>query len=122
MATFDIPDDFRAFMQQVVAYLDVPGEEKFLDGEEALQDEVGYGGRLDGRDTYRFVYITRDGLHRWELVLRESQIREIADGLLIDTEGECHDLVRTKARKKRGILRSGVSTVTTRRTCAIIAS
>jgi hypothetical protein len=101
MATLDIPDDFRAFMQQVVAYLDAPGE-KFLDGEEALQDEVGYGGRLDGRDTYRFVYITRDGLHRWELVLREPQIRAIADGLLIDTEGECHDLLRTKARKKTG--------------------
>jgi hypothetical protein len=105
MPAFEIPDDFRAFMQQVVAYLDVPAEDRFLDAEDALQDEVGYGGRIstgEAGDTYRFIYITSDGRYKWELVLSETAVRDIADGLLIDAEGTQHDLVHTRARQPRG--------------------
>src|SRR5688572_26694445 len=96
---FEIPDDFRAFMQQVVAYLDIPSDDKFLDAEDALQNAVGYGGRIDGAGTYRFVYITADGHAKWELVLPETAVRDIADGLVIDVEATRHDLVRTHLRK-----------------------
>jgi hypothetical protein len=98
---FLVPDDFRAFMQRVVAYLDAPGEEKFLDAEDALQDETGYGGRVDA-DQFRFTYITRDGLYKWEVPLREAAIREISDGLLIEVMGERRDIVRTKQRAPVG--------------------
>jgi hypothetical protein len=99
---FDVPEDFRGFMQQVVAYLDLPGDDKVLDAEDALQNEVGYGGRIDGVDTYRFCYITTDGQYRWEFVLKEHAIRDIADGLLIEAEGDRHEIVRTKARQPKG--------------------
>lgn len=98
MQVFDIPDDFRLFMQQVVAYLDAPGDDKFLDAEDALQNTVGHGGRIDGTDTYRFNYITADGHFKWELVLREAAVRDIADGLLIELEGEKREILHTKAR------------------------
>ena len=98
---FLVPDDFRTFMQRVVKYLDTPGEQKFLDAEDALQDETGYGGRIDP-DNYRFTYITRDGLYKWELPLREAAIRDIADGLLIEVMGERRDVARTKQRQPSG--------------------
>ena len=101
-AVFEIPSDFRAFMQQVVAYLDVPSENKFLDAEDALKHEVGYGGRIDGSSMYRFVYLAPDGHSRWELVMPEAVVREIADGLLVDVEGTRHDLVRTSVRNPVG--------------------
>jgi hypothetical protein len=98
---FLVPDDFRAFMQRVVAYLDTPGETQFLDAEDALQDTTGYGGRVD-RDQFRFTYITRDGLSKWELPLREAAIRDISDGLLIEIMGVRFDIVRTKHRQPSG--------------------
>lgn len=97
---FLIPDDFRAFMQRVVAYVDLPGD-KFLDAEDALQDDTGYGGRVSD-DLFRFQYITGDGLHKWELPLRLAAIRDIADGLLIEIMGERRDIVRTKQREPQG--------------------
>lgn len=97
-----VPDDFRAFMKHVVAYLDAPHPDKFLDAEDALQHECGYGGRIDHHDTYVFSFITRDGHHRWALTLRESQIRDIADGILIEVEGDRFDIVRTKRREPTG--------------------
>lgn len=100
-APFLVPDDFRAFMKRVVAYLDAPGEDKFLDAEDALQDETGYGGRVD-HEQYRFTYITPDGLYKWELPIADSAIREIADGLLIEVMGERRDIVRTKHRQPVG--------------------
>lgn len=102
MPLLEIPDDFRAFMAQVVAYLDIPGDDKNLDAEDALRHEVGYGGRIDGREMYRFCYFTRDGHHRWELVLREQVVRDIADGFVIDIEGTRHELVRTRDRAPTG--------------------
>jgi hypothetical protein len=98
---FLIPDDFRAFMQRVVAYLDMPGDEKFLDAEDALQDDTGYGGRV-ADDLFRFNYITADGLYKWELPLRVAAIRDIADGLLIEVMGERRDILRTKQRAPHG--------------------
>jgi hypothetical protein len=88
-ASFLIPDDFRAFMQQVVAYLDAPTSEKFLDAEDALPHESGYGGRIDHIDTFQFTYFTRDGQHRWLIVMRESVLRDIALGIVIEVPGEC---------------------------------
>lgn len=98
---FLVPDDFRGFMQRVVAFIDTPGEDKFLDAEDALQDTTGYGGRVDP-DRFRFTYITSDGLYKWELPLREGAIRDIADGLLIEIMGVRYDIVRTKQRQPSG--------------------
>jgi hypothetical protein len=101
MQPFLIPDDFRAFLQRVVQYLDAPGDEpKLLDAEDALQDETGYGGRVDG--AFRFTYISRDGRNRWTVPLSEAAIRDIADGLLIEVMGERFDLVRTTQREPKG--------------------
>lgn len=83
-------------MHAVVARLDGPGGTLGLDAEDALDADCGYGGRIDGVDTYRFRYITSDGQHRWDLVISEEQIRDIADGLLIEIHGTPFDLVRTK--------------------------
>ena len=102
MSTFRIPDDFRAFMKSVVVYLETPTDDMFLDAEDALDSECGYGGRIDGVDTYRFKYITNDGHHRWDVVLKEAQVRDIADGLLIEAEGERFDIVRTSRRTPVG--------------------
>jgi hypothetical protein len=85
-------------MKQVVAYLDEPRDDRFLDAEDALQDEVGYGGRIDHADTYRFIYIAADGHFKWELVVKEAAIRDIALGLIIELDGIKHDMVRTKHR------------------------
>jgi hypothetical protein len=102
MQSFLVPDDFRAFMRSVVVYLDTPNEEHVLDAEDALDAECGYGGRIDGHDTYRFKYISADGHHRWDVVLKEAQIRDIADGLLIEVDGERFDIVRTHRRTPNG--------------------
>jgi hypothetical protein len=98
---FYIPDDFRAFMQRVVAFIDTPGDDKFLDAEDALQDTTGYGGRID-RDTYRFTYITADGLYKWELPLREAAVRDVADGLLVEIMGTRLEIVRSRERSPQG--------------------
>ncbi len=102
MSAFLVPNDFRAFMKSVVVYLETPNDELFLDAEDALDSECGYGGRIDGHDTYRFKYITNNGHHRWDVVLKEAQIRDIADGLLIEVEGERFDIVRTSRRTPVG--------------------
>ncbi len=107
MNVFEVPKDLRVFLQEVVADLDTPNEDRFLDAEDAFQNEVGYGGRFEhsekpGGDLYRFHYITADGLYKWELVLRESALRAIADGMLTEIEGTRHDLVRTQRRMLTG--------------------
>lgn len=97
-----VPDDFRAFMKHVVAVLDGPPSKRHVDGEEALKHECGYGGRIDHGEAYRFWYITRDGLHKWEIVLREPAIRDIADGLQVEVEGYRQEIARTKSRVRTG--------------------
>ncbi|MFN0248524.1 MAG: Imm1 family immunity protein [Kofleriaceae bacterium] len=98
---FLIPDDFRDFMKSVVVYFDSGGE-LFLDAEDALDAECGYGGRIDGSDTYRFKYITADGVRRWEVVISEAQIRDIAIGILIEVDAEPFEIVRTSRREPVG--------------------
>lgn len=102
MKPFLIPDDFRAFMKSVVVYLETPNDGLVLDAEDALESECGYGGRIDGVETYRFKYITADGASRWDVVLKEAQIRDIADGLLIEVEAEPFEIVRTARRTPVG--------------------
>lgn len=80
--SFKIPDDFRAFMREVAAKVDF-GEIGTGIGEYALEHECGRGGRVErGRDVYRFTYLEKDGHGRWEIVLHEQQIRDIAGGLI----------------------------------------
>jgi hypothetical protein len=102
MASFLVPDDFRAFMRTVAGYLDAPTGDKLLDTEVAFQDECGYGGRIDGAGVYRFNYLTVDGVHRWTIVLDELEIRAISDGLQIEADGERLENVRTRHRKPTG--------------------
>ncbi len=102
MQAFLVPDDFRAFMRSVVTYLDAPNDDRVLDAEDALDAECGYGGRIDGVDSYRFKYITSNGHHRWDVLIKEAQIRDIADGLLIEVNAERFDIVRTHRRPPVG--------------------
>lgn len=100
---FPIPEDFRAFMRTVAEHLDRPSDEKFLDTEDAFQHECGHGGRTFGGTTnYNFTYISPDGQHRWELSLREQQIRDIAEGTITEVDGVRDDIVRTAKRTARG--------------------
>ena len=56
-------------------------------GDNALEHECGRGGKVAaGRDVYRFTYLTKDGHGRWEIELREQQIRDIAGGLIDEIE------------------------------------
>lgn len=100
---FPIPDDFRGFMRTVAEHLDRPNEDKFLDTEDAFQHECGHGGRtFGGTANYNFTYMTTDGQYRWELSLREQQIRDIADGNVTEVDGIRDDIVRTTRRQSRG--------------------
>jgi hypothetical protein len=101
MASFLVPDDFRALVRAAVGTLDAPGD-KLLDAEDAFRDDCGYGGRIDGASTYRFTYLTADGVHRWTVVLGERELRAIADGLQIEAEGECVEIARTGKREPSG--------------------
>jgi len=93
MLSFFVPDDLRAFLRSVVADLDASPGTRLVDAEDAFQDECGYGGRI-AAGTYRFHYLTQDGLHRWTMVLAEHELRAIADGVQTEAEGECFDLAR----------------------------
>lgn len=102
MQPFLIPDDFRAFMQEVVRCLDTPdGAPPLLDAEDALQHETGYGGRVPGGG-FRFTYLSRDGRYKWLVDLAEVAVRDIADGLLIEVMGERLDIARTAQREPKG--------------------
>ena len=69
-----MPDDFRAFMRAVIRHIELPPDQRFVDDDEAFQHECGHGGRLG--DQFQFTYITPDGKNRWEIGLREDQIRD----------------------------------------------
>ena len=99
MPLFLVPDDFRAFMRSVVDDLDARSG-KLVDAEDAFQDTCGYGGRIDG--TFRFHYLTRDGVHRWTIALAEHEIRAIADGLQIEVDGECAEVAPDPGREPTG--------------------
>jgi hypothetical protein len=85
-SSFKIPDDFRAFMREVAAKVDF-GEIGTAVGDYAIEHECGRGGKIEaGRDVYRFTYLAKDGHGRWEITLREQQIRDIAGGLIDEIE------------------------------------
>ncbi len=73
-----IPDDLRAFLREVAAKLD------WGDASGELTDDCGRAVR-EG-DTFRFTYFAKDGHGRWEIVLREQQLRDAAAGLLTEVE------------------------------------
>lgn len=107
MAVFEIPSDFRDFIEHVLSQLDTPNLDKVLDAEDAFKGEIGYGGRCErstepGGDLYRFFYITADGLHKWELVLREGAMRAIAEQMLIEVDGTRHEIVKSSRRVLSG--------------------
>ncbi|NVB77442.1 MAG: hypothetical protein HOV81_03525 [Kofleriaceae bacterium] len=84
--SFKIPNDFRAFMREVAAHIDF-GDIGTAVGDDALQHECGRGGRVEGNPSlYRFTYLAKDGHGRWEIELREQQIRDIAGGLVEEVE------------------------------------
>jgi len=82
---FHIPDDFRAWMREVVAKLDFG--DGHVAGARAFETECGHGGRVEGRDLWRFTYIMNGGHERWELELRTQQLRDIAAGLVDELDG-----------------------------------
>jgi hypothetical protein len=82
---FHIPDDFRAWMREVVAKLDFG--DGHVAGARAFEAECGHGGRVEGRDLWRFTYIMNGGHERWELELRTQQLRDIAAGLVDEVDG-----------------------------------
>ncbi len=73
-------------MREVAAKVDW-GDRTDLVGPEAVTHECGRGGLLPGGDTFRFVYLEKGDTGRWEIELREQQIRDIASGLLNEIEG-----------------------------------
>lgn len=85
--SFRIPDDFRALVRDVVAKLDFGDEPSQVVGPRAVEAECGHGGRVEGRDLFRFEYIANGGHARWELELRPQQLRDIAAGLVDEVEG-----------------------------------
>ena len=73
-------------MREVAAKVDF-GEIGTAVGDYALEHECGRGGRIErGRDVYRFTYLTKDGHGRYEIVLREQEIRDIAGGLIDEVD------------------------------------
>jgi hypothetical protein len=73
-------------MREVAAKVDF-GDIDTAVGDNALEHECGRGGKLErDHDVYRFTYLAKDGHGRWEIVLREQQIRDIARGLIDEIE------------------------------------
>ena len=79
--SFRIPDDFRALVRDVVAKLDF-GDDPSVVGARAFEAECGHGGRVEGRDLFRFEYIVDGGHGRWDIELGPQQLRDIAAGLI----------------------------------------
>lgn len=75
-------------MREVAAKVDF-GEIGTAVGDNALEHECGRGGRVEhGSSVYRFTYLGKDGHSRWEIELREQQIRDIAAGLILEIEAQ----------------------------------
>ena len=85
--SFRIPDDFRALVRDIVARLDFGDDPGSVVGARAFEAECGFGGRLEGRDLFRFQYIANGGHDRWEIELTQQQLRDIAGGVIDEVEG-----------------------------------
>ncbi len=93
--SFAVSGPFREFMRDVTAQLDWGGGA--LTGPEALESACARGGRIDGTDVFRFVYIG-DGDRRYAIELREQQIRDIATGNLSEVDASPFDETTRTAR------------------------
>ena len=89
--SFTIPEDFRTFMRQVVVRIDWHDEGGSLEGAAAMQTECGHGGQIEP-DRFQFVYLGKDGRHRWVIKLSEQQIRQIALGQLEEVDADQEEL------------------------------
>ena len=85
MSGFRIPDDFRAMVRDVVARLDF-GDDPSVVGARAFEAECGFGGRIEGRDLFRFQYIANGGHERYEIELGQQQLRDVAAGLIDEVD------------------------------------
>jgi len=70
-------------MREVAAKVDWEDRADLV-GPEALQHACGRGGLIG--DLFRFTYLEPEGGGRWEIELREQQIRDIAGGLLEEVD------------------------------------
>ena len=83
---FEIPDDFRAFMRDIVARLDFGDDPASVVGDVRSKPSAGAAGASRARDLFRFQYIANGGHDRWEIELRQQQMRDIAGGLIDEVE------------------------------------
>jgi hypothetical protein len=95
--SFQISDELRAFLRQVVVRIDWSEDGNSLVGPDAFADECCSGGRADG-DVYEFAYLGRDGESRWKLALREQQIRDIVGGQLTEIDADREDIAQRTQR------------------------
>ena len=101
--SFKIPDDFRAFMREVAAKVDFGDDPRSADA--VLEHECGRGGSVErGRDVYRFTYLANGGHGRWEIELREQQIRDIARGLARRDRRACRSPSGTRTSRGDALL------------------
>jgi hypothetical protein len=84
-------------MRRVVVRIDWSDDGNSLVGDNAISDENTSGGKTSG-DTYRFTYFAKDQTSRWNIALREQQIRDIAGGELSEIDAERDD-ISTRAAK-----------------------
>ena len=59
-------------MRDIVAKLDFGDDPGSVVGARAFEAECGFGGRIEGRDLFRFQYIANGGHERWEIELASS--------------------------------------------------
>ncbi|MDB4953775.1 MAG: hypothetical protein JWO36_1344 [Myxococcales bacterium] len=97
--SFQIPYDLREFMREVSDQLDSGADRSSLVGPDALQTECARGGRIEDSDQYEFTYFAADGHGRWQIVVGEQQIHDIAHGQLFEIEA---DQLDTNTRTSRG--------------------
>jgi hypothetical protein len=82
--SFAVSHPFREFMRDVTAQLD--WGEGALTGPDAIEADIGRGGRIEGTDVFRFV-CDAEG-RQFAIELREQQIRDIAAGNLSEVDAE----------------------------------
>ncbi|MCA9519480.1 MAG: hypothetical protein KC609_00840 [Myxococcales bacterium] len=76
----DVPSELRDFLREVETQLKEAGDDAFEVGEDIVQWDNAYGGRLE-KNRFSFTFFPDDaGLDRWELLLDRKQLTAIASG------------------------------------------